>query len=129
METAASVLRWVFLGAGTVLLAAFAVTAVRRRRDGAGFGDLADLMEREWFSAGKVFFAVLTGLAGSWAAAFVGGNRGGLGDSVAILFPLGIVAAFAACRLALTSGEPSLRDKVLALVAAPVALGAVMTGW
>jgi hypothetical protein len=129
MDIAAEVMRWVFLAAGIVLLAAFGVTAMRRRRSGARFGELADLMEREWFSAGRVFLAVLAGLAGSWAAAFVGGSRSGLADSVAILFPLGIVAAFAACRAALGSGGPALRDKAIALVAAPLALGAVMTGW
>ncbi|MEU2895349.1 hypothetical protein ACWC4E_00150 [Streptomyces sp. NPDC001273] len=129
MDTFASPLRAGCLVAGSGLVVAFAVTAVRRRRAGAGFGELADLMERDWFSAGKVFFAVLTGLAGSWAAALVGGTRSGLTESVAILFPLGIVAAFAACRFADGAGGRSLGEKAVVLVAAPVALGAIMTGW
>nr|WP_251693170.1 hypothetical protein [Streptomyces sp. CHD11] len=129
MDTLASLLRAGCLVAGSALMVAFAVTAVRRRRAGAGFGELADLMERDWFSAGKVFFAVLTGLAGSWAAAYAGGTRSGLTESVAILFPLGVVAAFAVCRFADGAGGRALGGKAVALVAVPVALGAIMTGW
>ncbi|GGX11521.1 hypothetical protein GCM10010297_36050 [Streptomyces malachitofuscus] len=129
MDTFASVLRSVCLVAGAALLVAFVVTAVRRRSAGASFGELADLMERDWFSAGKVFFAVLTGLVGTWAAAYVGGTRGELTESVAVLFPLGIVAAFAVCRFADGAGGRALGEKAVALVVAPIALGAIMTGW
>jgi hypothetical protein len=129
MDIVANALRWSFLGAGTVLLVAFAVKAVARRRAGAGFGELAELMEREWFSAKKVFFAVLTGLAGSWAAAYVGGTRSGPTEAVPVLFPLGIVAAFAVRSFAGSAGGRSPGEKAVALVAAPDALGAVMTGW
>ncbi|MEY9993148.1 hypothetical protein ABIE67_005180 [Streptomyces sp. V4I8] len=129
MDILATVLRWAFFGAGTALLVAFAVAATRRRRDGARFGELAELMEREWFSAGKVFFTVLVGLAGSWAAAYVGGTRSGLPESVPILFPLGIVAAFVVCRLTARSDREPQGVKALVLLAAPLPLGAVMTGW
>ncbi|MEU3947235.1 hypothetical protein [Streptomyces sp. NPDC029526] len=129
MDLVAGVLRWGFVGGAALLLGAFAVAAVRERRSGAAYGELADLMEREWFSAGKVFFTVLVGLAGSWAAAYVGGTRSGLSESVPILFPLGVVAAFAACRWAAVDDRHPLRVKIVALVAAPLALGTVMTGW
>ncbi|UQA95608.1 hypothetical protein [Streptomyces halobius] len=111
------------------MLVAFAVAAIRRHRDGDRFGELAELMEREWFSAGKMFFTVLVGLVGSWAAAYMGGTRSGLPESVPILFPLGIVAAFAVCRLTAKGDGNPLRVKALVLLAAPLPLGAMMTGW
>ncbi|MEU6530431.1 hypothetical protein ABZ869_14705 [Streptomyces sp. NPDC046928] len=129
MDIAASVLRWGFFAAGTVLLVSFAFAAARRHRAGARFGELAELMEREWFSAGKVFFTVLAGLAGSYLAAYVGGTRGPLSESVPILFPLGIVAAFVVCRATMRGEREPLRVKALVLLAAPLPLGAVMTGW
>ncbi|GAA2667562.1 hypothetical protein [Streptomyces lunalinharesii] len=128
MATTAAVLRWGFLIAGVCVLLAFSVTAVRRWRGGSRFGELTDVMEREWFSAGKVFFAVLAGAAGSWAAAYVGGTRSPLIETVPIVFPLGLVAAFVVCRYAGRGGNP-LRVKALALLLAPLALGTVMTGW
>ncbi|MEU7205505.1 MULTISPECIES: hypothetical protein [Streptomyces] len=131
MELAATVLRWGFFGVGSALLIAFVVTAARQRRDGASFGELAELMEREWFSAGKVFFTVLVGLVGSWSAAYVGGTRSGLQETVPILFPLGVVAAFVVCSLTKSGSDisNSLRIKALVLLAAPLPIGAVMTGW
>lgn len=128
-EIAGTALRWGFLGAGAVLLAAFVLAAARRRRDGARFGELAEWMEREWFGAGTVFFAVLAGLAGSWAAAYAGGTATGFEESVPVLFPLGVVAAFAACRLKARGDREPLRVKALVLLAAPLPLGALMTGW
>ncbi|MGW7552518.1 hypothetical protein [Streptomyces rimosus] len=129
MELAATVLRWGFFGIGSTLLIAFILTAARQRRAGASFGELAELMEREWFSAGKVFFTVLTGLAGSWSAAYLGGTRSGLQEAVPILFPLGVVAAFVVCNLTKSDGSNSLRIEALVLLAAPLPIGAVMTGW
>ncbi|MFD9910554.1 hypothetical protein [Streptomyces sp. NPDC059063] len=129
MEIIAAALRWVFLGAGVALMAAFLVAAVRKRRRGTRFGELVEFMEREWFSAGKVFFTMIVGLAGSWSAAYVGGTRAGVDESAAILFPLGIVAAFAVCRLAAEDDGRAMRTKLVALVAVPLALGTVMTGW
>ncbi|RFU85947.1 hypothetical protein DY218_14725 [Streptomyces triticagri] len=130
MESLATLLRWAFLGTGLALMAAFAVTAVRRRRrTGEPFGELVEFMEREWFSAGAVFFAMVVGLAGSWAAAHTGGTRTSVDESAAILFPLGIVAAFTVCRMTRHDGTHSLWTKLVALVAAPLALGTVMTGW
>ncbi|MFE7889655.1 hypothetical protein [Streptomyces sp. NPDC057412] len=129
---AGAALRWGFLGAGAVLLAAFVLAAARRRRDGARFGELAEWMEREWFGAGTVFFAVLAGLAGSWAAAYARGAGGAgiaLEESVPVLFPLGVVAAFAARRLTARGDREPLRVKALVLLAAPLPLGALMTGW
>ncbi|GAA3486785.1 hypothetical protein GCM10018987_08640 [Streptomyces cremeus] len=71
-----------------------------RRCAGSGFGQLVEAMESEWFSAGKVFFAVLVGIAGSWASAYVGGARTGLAEAVPVVFPRGIVASFVVCRYA-----------------------------
>ncbi|MEU7592611.1 hypothetical protein AB0B79_06170 [Streptomyces sp. NPDC039022] len=129
MELAAAVLRWGFFGVGSVLLMAFVITAARQRRAGASFVELAELMEREWFSAGKVFFTVLVGIVGSWSAAYVGGTRSGLQETVPILFPLGVVATFVVCSLTKRDSSNSLQIKVLVLLAAPLPIGAVMTGW
>lgn len=128
MTVVATVLRWIFLVAGVGILAAFLVTAVRARIAGTGFGELVDVMEDRWFAAGQVFFAVLVGLAGSWAAGWAGGTRGALTESVPVLFPLGVVAAFIVRRRTDEDGGP-FRVKLLALVAAPLLLGGVMTGW
>ncbi len=128
MAAAASVLRWGFLVAGCAVLVAFVIVALRRWREGSGFGQLVEVMESEWFSAGKVFFAVLVGIAGSWASGYVGGTRTGLAESVPMVFPMGIVASFAVCRYAREGSSP-MRVKLCALVLAPLAFGAVMTGW
>ncbi|WP_203592478.1 MULTISPECIES: hypothetical protein [unclassified Streptomyces] len=120
-------LRRGFLGGAALLLGAFAVAVVRERRSGAAYGEVADLMEHEWFSAGKVFVTVLVGLAGSWAAACVGGTRSGLSESVPILFPSGLAAAFVVCRRDAVDDRHALSVKIVALVAAPFALGTVMT--
>ncbi|GAB2942122.1 MULTISPECIES: hypothetical protein [unclassified Streptomyces] len=139
MTVVASVLRWVFLVAGAAVLAAFLVSAVRARIAGTGFGELVDLLENRWFAPGQVFFAVLAGLAGSWAAGWLGGTRPPLLESVPLLFPLGIVAAFVVRRTGGGAGgddnEDADRDgraflvKLLALLAAPLLLGGVMAGW
>ncbi|MFJ4876820.1 hypothetical protein ACIP93_16595 [Streptomyces sp. NPDC088745] len=128
MAVAASVLRWGFLVAGCAVLVAFSIAALRRRRAGSGFGQLVEVMESEWFSAGKVFFAVLVGIAGSWVSAYVGGARTGLAEAVPVVFPMGIVASFVVCRYAREGGSP-MRVKVCALVFVPLTFGAVMTGW
>ncbi|MEU7327298.1 hypothetical protein [Streptomyces parvus] len=124
MVVVATVLRWTFLVAGVGILAAFLVTAVRARRAGAGFGELVDVLENRWFATDQVFLAVLAGLAGSWAAEWAGGARGAVAESVPTLAPLGIVAAFVVSRAA-----GPFRVKLLSLVAAPLLLGGVMTGW
>ncbi|WP_103534390.1 hypothetical protein [Streptomyces sp. SM11] len=128
MTVVATVLRWIFLVAGVGILAAFLVTAVRARVAGTRFGELVDVMEDRWFTAGQVFLAVLVGLAGSWAAGWAGGTPAALTESVPVLFPLGIVAAFVVRRRTEEDGGP-FRVKLLALVAAPLLLGGVMTGW
>ncbi|WNF27519.1 hypothetical protein RI138_12105 [Streptomyces sp. C11-1] len=137
MTVVATVLRWAFLVAGAAVLAAFLVSAVRARIAGTRFGELVDVLENRWFAPGQVFFAVLAGLAGSWAAGWAGGTRPPLLESVPILFPLGIVAAFVVRRTDGGEGgdEDAGRDgraflvKLLALLAAPLLLGGVMTGW
>src|SRR5690606_23323436 len=122
-------LRRSFLGGAALLLGAFAVAVVRARRSGAAAGEVAALMEREWFSAGKGFVAVLVGLAGSWAAACVGGTRSGLSESGPILFPSGLVAAFVVCRRDAVDDRHPLSAKRVALVAAPSPLGPGIPGW
>ncbi|GGP57646.1 hypothetical protein [Streptomyces sindenensis] len=137
MTVVATALRWAFLVAGVAVLAAFLVSAARARTTGTRFGELVDALEKRWFAPGQVFFAVLAGLAGSWAAGWVGGARPPLLESVPVLFPLGIVAAFVVCRTGGGAGgkEDADRDgrtflvKLLALLAAPPLLGGVMTGW
>ncbi|NUW04848.1 hypothetical protein [Streptomyces sp. CAI 127] len=137
MTVVATALRWAFLVAGAAVLAAFLVSAARARISGTRFGELVDALENRWFAPGQVFFAVLAGLAGSWAAGWAGGTRPPLLESVPMLFPLGIVAAFAVCRTAGGSGGNEDTDragrtflvKLLALLAAPLFLGGVMTGW
>ncbi|MFJ6611089.1 hypothetical protein ACIQPT_12470 [Streptomyces sp. NPDC091289] len=147
MVVVAMVLRWIFLVAGVGILAAFLVTAVRARRAGTGIGELVDVLEKEWFATNRVFLAVLAGLAGSWAAGWAGGTRGAVTESVPTLAPLGIVAAFVVCRVCRRTGGSEdgtedeygngdgdgdggpFRMKLLALVAAPLLLGGVMTGW
>ncbi|WP_098897256.1 hypothetical protein [Streptomyces sp. st77] len=137
MTVVATTLRWAFLVAGAAVLTAFLVSAARARISGTRFGELVDALENRWFAPGQVFFAVLAGLAGSWAAGWAGGSRSPLLESVPMLFPLGIVAAFAVCR---TAGSPDGNEdtdragrtflvKLLALLAAPLLLGGVMTGW
>ncbi|MFJ9625652.1 hypothetical protein [Streptomyces sp. NPDC101181] len=133
MAVVATVLRWVFLVAGVAVLAAFLVSAARARIAGTRFGELVDVLESRWFAPGQVFFAVLAGLAGSWAAGWVGGDRPPLLESVPVLFPLGVVAAFLVRRAG--GGGDSARDgraflvRLLALLVAPLLLGGVMTGW
>ncbi|WP_069744496.1 hypothetical protein [Streptomyces sp. EN23] len=137
MTVVATALRWAFLVAGVAVLAAFLVSAARARISGARFGELVDALENRWFAPGQVFFAVLAGLAGSWAAGWVGGTRPPLLESVPMLFPLGIVAAFVVCRTGGGAGGDEDADragrtflvKLLTLLAAPLLLGGVMTGW
>ncbi|OCC09310.1 hypothetical protein [Streptomyces sp. PTY087I2] len=137
MTVVATALRWTFLVGGVAVLAAFLVSAARARIAGTRFGELVDALETRWFATGQVFFAVLAGLAGSWAAGWAGGTRPPLLESVPMLFPLGIVAAFVVRRTGGGAGgnEDTDRDgrtflvKLLALLAAPLLLGGVMTGW
>ncbi|MEV4870750.1 hypothetical protein [Streptomyces syringium] len=129
MRFAASVLRWGFLAAGSFTLVTFLATAARLHRKGARFGELVEVMERGWFSAGTVFFAVLSGLAGSWAAGQTIGTPATLTESVPALFPMALVAAYAFARFAAPDDSPPLRAKVVFLVAAPLICGAVLTGW
>ncbi|MDX3503554.1 hypothetical protein PV689_16700 [Streptomyces sp. ATCC51928] len=124
MVVVATVLRWILLTAALGILTAFLVTAVRARRAGTGFGELADVLEDRWFAMNRVFLAVLAGLAGSWAAEWAGGTRAPITESVPVLAPLGIVAAFVVGRAA-----GPFRVKPLVLIAAPLLLGGVMTGW
>ncbi|MEV6584086.1 hypothetical protein AB0M92_38860 [Streptomyces sp. NPDC051582] len=128
MHTTAAIVRWVSLGAGALVLVAFAVFAVRRYRAGTRCGELLELMERDWFTAGKTFLAVLAGLAGSWTAALVGGARPDVWDAIPLLFPMALTAAFTASRLT-ASGLTRTVLRALVLIAVPFALGTVMTGW
>ncbi|MFI7327294.1 hypothetical protein ACIBQ3_21885 [Streptomyces rubiginosohelvolus] len=133
MTVVASVLRWTFLVAGVAVLAAFLVSAVRARIAGTGFGELVDLLENRWFAPGQVFFAVLAGLAGSWVAGWAGAPRPPLLESVPLLFPMGLVAAFVVRRTGgdedADRGGRTFLVKLVALLAVPLLLGAVMTGW
>ncbi|MEV7191415.1 hypothetical protein AB0N81_06355 [Streptomyces sp. NPDC093510] len=129
MNTLAEALRWTFLCGAAALLVACMITAIRKRATGAGFGPIVAHMESKWFSADKTLFAIITGYFGSWVAAHIGGSPPDVGECLTILFPLGVVAAFVATRLTARRADRALQIKLLALVAAPIALGAAMTGW
>ncbi|MFK8906844.1 hypothetical protein [Streptomyces sp. YS-3] len=129
MSTPAEALRWTFLCGAATLLVACVIAAVRKRSQGGNFCAIIAHTENEWFSANKALVAIATGYLGSRIAAHAGGTSPDAGESLAILFPLGIVAAFAATRLAARRADHAIRINLLTLVAAPIALGVAMTGW
>ncbi|MGY5628406.1 hypothetical protein ACW7N6_05325 [Streptomyces sp. UC1A3] len=63
MHTIAVALQWTVLVAGFTVLVAAAVSSIRVRLSGAGFGTVVEHVERRWFGAGSVLLALLTGAA------------------------------------------------------------------
>lgn len=125
----ATSLRWLLLSLAFVLMTAFLVTAVRAFRAGSRLEEIIEVMESRWFDGTEVLAALAVGLVGSWAATYVGGSRAGLGETAGFLFPLGIVSAFAACRLPAGGQVSATLRKLLPLGVTPLLLGAVLTGW
>ncbi|WP_157868901.1 hypothetical protein [Streptomyces atriruber] len=129
MNTLAEALRWAFICGTAVLLVACITTATRKRSEGASWGTIIAHMENKWLSADKALFAIFTGYFGSRVAEHIGGSPPGTEECLTILFPLGVVAAVVATRLTVRRADRATWINLLALVAAPIALGAVTTGW
>ncbi|PZT70978.1 hypothetical protein DN402_00410 [Streptomyces sp. SW4] len=113
MHTVALTLQWVFLVAGFALLGAAAVSSVRMRLAGAGFGGVAENLERRWFGAGSVLLALFAGAAAMVLAGRLTGGDVGIDEAVLVVFPLALVASFAVRRLTAGNGHgrrPACRD-------------------
>ncbi|MFE1587493.1 hypothetical protein ACFW6Q_17620 [Streptomyces sp. NPDC058737] len=126
MHTVAVALQWAVLVAGFAVLLAAVVSAVRVRLSGPGAGNVVAHLERRWFGAGSVLLALLAGAAAMVGAGRLTGGGVGLDEATLVVFPLALVASFAARRL--TAGDAhGTTVRVSGLVVVPALLGAVMS--
>ncbi|MEV8244379.1 hypothetical protein AB0R01_11495 [Streptomyces rochei] len=126
MHTIAVALQWTVLVAGFTVLVAAAVSSIRVRLSGAGFGTVVEHVERRWFGAGSVLLALLTGAAAMVVAGRLTGGGVGIDEAALIVFPLALVASFAVRRLTARDAQRTTA-RVTGLVVVPALLGAVMS--
>ncbi|GGZ76701.1 hypothetical protein ACFC5H_01290 [Streptomyces rochei] len=126
MHTIAVALQWTVLVAGFTVLVAAAVSSIRVRLSGAGFGTVVEHVERRWFGAGSVLLALLTGAAAMVVAGRLTGGGVGIDEAALVVFPLALVASFAVRRLTARDAQRTTA-RVTGLVVVPALLGAVMS--
>ncbi|CAL9319677.1 hypothetical protein [Streptomyces sp. SudanB91_2054] len=126
MHTIAVALQWTVLVAGFTVLVAAAVSSIRVRLSGAGFGTVVEHVERRWFGAGSVLLALLTGAAAMVVAGRLTGGGVGIDEATLVVFPLALVASFAVRRLTARDAQRTTA-RVTGLVVVPALLGAVMS--
>ncbi|MFH9438373.1 hypothetical protein [Streptomyces rochei] len=126
MHTIAVALQWTVLVAGFTVLVAAAVSSIRVRLSGAGFGTVVEHVERRWFGAGSVLLALLTGAAAMVVAGRLTGGGVGMDEAALVVFPLALVASFAVRRLTARDAQRTTA-RVTGLVVVPALLGAVMS--
>ncbi|MBQ0883024.1 hypothetical protein TR631_31130 [Streptomyces rochei] len=126
MHTIAVALQWTVLVAGFTVLVAAAVSSIRVRLSGAGFGTVVEHVERRWFGAGSVLLALLTGAAAMVVAGRLTGGGVGIDEAALLVFPLALVASFAVRRLTARDAQRTTA-RVTGLVVVPALLGAVMS--
>ncbi|QCR50581.1 hypothetical protein D3C59_19985 [Streptomyces sp. SHP22-7] len=119
-------LQWTVLVAGFTVLVAAAVSSIRVRLSGAGFGTVVEHVERRWFGAGSVLLALLTGAAAMVVAGRLTGGGVGIDEAALVVFPLALVASFAVRRLTARDAQRTTA-RVTGLVVVPALLGAVMS--
>ncbi|WP_431330180.1 hypothetical protein ACPZ13_08720 [Streptomyces sp. IPPR8] len=126
MHTITVALQWTVLVAGFTVLVAAAVSSIRVRLSGAGFGTVVEHVERRWFGAGSVLLALLTGAAAMVVAGRLTGGGVGIDEAALVVFPLALVASFAVRRLTARDAQRTTA-RVTGLVVVPALLGAVMS--
>ncbi|MGY4274992.1 hypothetical protein [Streptomyces sp. M18.1] len=126
MHTIAVALQWTVLVAGFTVLVAAAVSSIRVRLSGSGFGTVVEHVERRWFGAGSVLLALLTGAAAMVVAGRLTGGGVGIDEAALVVFPLALVASFAVRRLTARDAQRTTA-RVTGLVVVPALLGAVMS--
>ncbi|MFE6315580.1 hypothetical protein [Streptomyces rochei] len=126
MHTIAVALQWTVLVAGFTVLVAAAVSSIRVKLSGAGFGTVVEHVERRWFGAGSVLLALLTGAAAMVVTGRLTGGGVGIDEAALVVFPLALVASFAVRRLTARDAQRTTA-RVTGLVVVPALLGAVMS--
>ncbi|CAL9567627.1 hypothetical protein [Streptomyces sp. enrichment culture] len=126
MRTVAVALRVTVLVAGFAVLGAAAVSSIRARLSGAGFGTVLDQLERRWFGAGSVLLALLVGAAAMVGTGHLTGEGVRIDEAALAVFPLALAASFAVRRLTAKNARGTT-VRLAGLVVAPGLLGAMMS--